>query len=289
MSDSVADYETDMQTIRDYVQAVAEAQTRLALVYTNALANVETTMQQASPAEARPEFVGAMLKSGIKAVEKFAIAAVKAQTGADLGPLVDMVHAISDELSRAEAAGASLAAGEWIKLQRTSITNAYSHAVSTTELRKRIEDEYNNGDEGQRSYYIAGIQNELAAMMTVKPPPVEKIAMSMYEAWINLHFNDDCMDGTGNIVVLFDADGALESSTVNAPLGSRVAGAINGVMGGAGVGRVMDLQVIKKVCRDGTCMCFEQDGRIRKDTDDEAASQFLQSTDTWSQVRRLDG
>ena len=109
------EFDTDMQTIRDYTSAVVETQTKIAAAYTGALANFETTVRSASATEAKADLVGAVLKSGLKAVEKEAVTAVKEETGADLGPIVDMLHAVSDELDRAAKAAESLAVGDWIK------------------------------------------------------------------------------------------------------------------------------------------------------------------------------
>ncbi len=57
------DYDTDMQTIRDYVQSVVETQAKLATSYTSALDNFQTTVLTASPADAKPDVLGAILKS----------------------------------------------------------------------------------------------------------------------------------------------------------------------------------------------------------------------------------
>lgn len=288
MGNEVVDYDTDMETIGEYAQAVADAQAKIAFAYTSALANVETTFQQASPEEARPDIVGVMLKSGVKAIEKAAVTAVKAQTGADLGPIVEMVHAIANELDRAQQAAASQAAGEWIRGLRTSIVNAYTQGQGAAALREKLTEEYKHGDEGRRSWYIGGVQNELDAVRTINPPRTEVIEVAMYEAWINQFFDSDCMSGNGSVVLQFDGDGSLESCRVNAPLGNRVAGALNGIMGAAGVSRIMDLQVVKKVCREDSCMCFEPNGVVRKGTDDGDAEQFLTASETWALARRFD-
>jgi len=103
-NNAALDFDTDMQTIRNYVSAVVETKAKIATAYTAALDNVQITFQTASPAEARPDVLGVILKSGLKAAEKSAVTAVKESTGADLGPLVDMLHAIADEVDRAAKA-----------------------------------------------------------------------------------------------------------------------------------------------------------------------------------------
>lgn len=286
---STVDYDTDMQTIRDYVVAVVETQTKLAVAYTNALADVETTFVSASPADARPDILGAMLKSGLKSLEKASVGAVKDATGIDVGPLVDMLHAISDEIDKAAKAQQSLAAGDWIKSVRLDITNAYTQGQTGDALRLQIESEYNQGDAGYRGGYIGDIENALDAARKTTVPRTELIEVSMYEAWIAQAFNNDCIDGTGIISLQVNDDGSAGSAAVTAPLGDKVAGALNNIMGTAGVTNLMALNVVKKVCQGGTCMCFESDNTVRKSTDDDNALAVLSSPDTWSKFTTFSG
>jgi len=282
MTDTTAtDYDTDIQTIANYVAAVVEAKAKITTAYTAALDNVQVAFQTASPQEAKPDVVGVLLKSGLKTLEKTAVTAVKDSTGADLGPLVELAHALYDEVDRAAKAAANRAAAEWISTLRATIVNNYTRGQTGEALRKQIEDEYKSNDEGGRGGYIGGIENELEALKTVVPPSVETIAASMYVSWINQNFNNDCMDGTGFIQLLFDADGNTTSASVVAPLGDRVAGALNGVMAQAGVAKLMDLDVVKKVCRDSVCMGFEGNNTVRADTNDDDAHTFLTSADNW--------
>lgn len=282
-TDAAADYDTDIQTIRNYVSAVVEAKAKIVTAYTAALDNAQTTFQTASPAEARPDILGVMLKSGLESAEKAAVSAVKSATGADLGPLVDMMNAISDEVDRAAKAAAGRAVADWLTALRTSLVNAYTQGQTGENLRQQIEGEYNNNDEAGRGGYIAGIENELIALGTVQAPAEEVIEVGMYESWINQNFNSDCMDGTGMLQLQFAADGSTTSATVTAPLGDRVAGRLNSILSNAGKYQLMDLDVVKKVCRDTTCMCFEGNNTVRKDTDDGDTRAFLTSTDNWKQ------
>jgi hypothetical protein len=232
------------------------------------------------------------LKSGLKIAEKSAVTAVQTSTGADLGPLVDMLHAIADEVDRAAKAAVSRAAADWLTGLRTSLVNTYTQGQTGEDLRKQIEAEYNNNDEGSRGGYIAGIENELEAMRQIHHtdengnevwlvPRSEKIELAMYESWINQNFNADCMDGTGIVQLQFDSDGNATSATVTAPLGDRVAGRLNSIMGDAGVSQLMILNVVKKVCRDTECMCFEGDNTVRKDVLNDETHAFLTSPDNW--------
>jgi hypothetical protein len=281
------EFDTDMQTIRDYTSAVVETQTKIAAAYTGALANFETTVRSASATEAKADLVGAVLKSALKAVEKEAVTAVKEETGADLGPIVDMLHAVSDELDRAAKAAESLAVGDWIKDLRTSVTDAFTQGESGDAMRKRIEDEYKQNDVGARGGYIGGVQNELTALRAVVVPITKKVELTLYEAWINENFDNDCMDGTGLISLQFTSDGNPDSATVKAPLNDKIAGALNNVMAAAGVNQLMDLRVVKKMSMGDVSMCFESDNTVRKATDDEAGTTFLSSPDTWKRFRQF--
>ncbi len=289
-----ADFDTDMQTIRDYVRATVEVKSKLATAYLSAIDNFQTTVQAASPKEAKPDYLGAAFKSGMKAVEKAAVSAAKSATGADLGPLVDMAHAIYDEVDRAGKAAQTLSVSNWIKSTRSAVTNAFTQDQSGEDLRIEIENEYKQNDEGGRGGYIAGIQIELDAMRSIVSreapliPRVERVELAMYEGWINQNFDNDCIDGTGVIVVQYD-DGALSSATVNAPLGEKIAGALNRVMSTAGVDQLMQLDVVKKMCDGDSCMCFEGNNEIRKQTLNEDAEAFLTSPQTWDLATRFDG
>jgi hypothetical protein len=284
----MSDFDTDMQTIRDYVNAVVETKDKIATAYLSAIDNFQTTVQSASKAEAKPDILGAVMKSGLKAAEKAAVTAVKSSTGADLGPVVDMVHGIYDEIDRAAKAAKNLAVAEWIKGVRTSVTNAYTQDQTGTALRKQIEDAYNSNDEGGRGGYIGGVQIELEALQSVQAPVTEVIETAMYQSWINKNFNGDCMDGTGTINIEFNDDGTVSSAVVNAPQGDKLAGALNNVMSNAGIRRLMDLDVVKKLTRGDRSMCFEGNNVVRKDTDDEDAHTFLMSSDTWALATQFD-
>jgi|SRR6185369_5021677 len=275
------DFDTDMQTIRDYVAAVVEKQTKIAVAYTGALANVETTFQNVSPADAKPDILKVVIKNGFKILEKSAVTGVQEATHVDLGPLVDMIHQVYDEVDRAAAAAASLSAAEWVKNLRTSITNAYTQGQTGDALRQQIEGEYKQNDEGGRGGYIAGIQNELTALGSVNVPLSQVIETSIYEQWIVQNFNNDAVDGTGFITLNYNSDGTADKSEVTASLGAKIAGGLNNVMSAAGKSMLMDLAVVKKLVKDDKIMCFEDNNTVRKTTDDADATQFLTSKDNW--------
>jgi hypothetical protein len=270
-----------MQTIRDYVSSVLEAKNKIAISYLSAIDNFQTTVQSASPAEAKPDVLGVILKSGLKYIEKKIVAAASAATGVELGPLVEMVHAIYDEVDRAAKASASLAVGEWIKNTRTAIAKAYTQDQTGDSLRTQLEAEYKNNNAGGRGGYIGVIQNGLQAMATVQAPKPEVVEVAFYVAWINQFFNQDCMDGTGVIYLQYDDDGTPRSASVIAPQGDKIAGALNNRMSAAGINSLMNLDVVKKVCRGTDCMCFEGNNVVRKAASSDNTQAFLRSQDTW--------
>ena len=281
MSTSAVDYEVDMQTIRDYVQSVVEAKSKIATSSLAAIDNFQVTVQSASPAEAKPDVLGVILKFGLKTIEKQAISAVKGATGADLGPLVELMHAVYDEVDRAQKAAQNLAVADWIRNARTAIANAYTQDQTGEALRNKLEEEYKKFDEGGRGGYIGGIQIELEAMRKVQAPKAEIVEVALYTQWINQNFNNDCMDGTGVIALMFDNDGNPVSASVKAPQGDKIAGALNNRMSSAGISRLMDLDVVKKACKGDVCMCFEGNNVVRKAAATDDVQAFLTSEDTW--------
>ncbi len=198
-----------------------------------------------------------------------------------------MLQAVSDEIDRAAKAAQSYAVGAWIKSVRTSVANSYTQGQTGEDLRKQLVDEYNQNDEGGRGGYIAGIQNELSAIQTVAAPKAEAIEVALYTAWINQYFNSDCIDGSGIININFDSNGKPGSAKVVAPLGDKIAAALNTAMDGAKVSTLMDLDVVKKVCKDDACACFEGNNTVRKSVLDDDTQVFLSNPETWSQFKRF--
>jgi hypothetical protein len=282
---AAADFETDTQTIRDYVDAVLQAQAEFTTAYGAALDCFQLTIQTASPKEASPDILGTVAKSGLKFAEKVAVTAVSDSTGADLGPLVEMVHAIYDETERAAKSATARSAAEFVTALRTAVINGYTQGAGRQAMLEQLQTEYNGNDEGGRGGYIARIQNELAATKIVHAPRVEAIELALYVGWINQNFNSDCVDGTGFVFVQFDTDGTVTSVTITAPLGDKLAGRLNSIMQTAGTDGPMNLDVVKKLTRGTVSMCLEGNNSIRMDTDDADAHTFLTSPDTSKLVR----
>jgi hypothetical protein len=58
-------------------------------------------------------------------------------------------------------------------------------------------------------------------------------------------------------------------------------------MDSADIATLMDLEVVKKVCKEDVCACFEGDNTVRKSVLDDDTQAFLSSSDTWSQFKRF--
>jgi hypothetical protein len=271
MTDSSAlNYDTDMETISSYVQAVVEKKNKIAIAYLSAIDNLQTTIQTASPSEAKQDILSAVMKSGLKSV----ISAVKGITSVDLDPLAEMIRGIKDEIDRAEKSE-----------QNFEVSDTQDQTGEN--LRKQIEDEYNQNDEGGRGGYIAGIEIKLEAMRSVQAPKTEILEVAMYTCWINQNFNDDCIDGTGIVYIQFEDNGTFSSATLISPLGDKISGALNNVMSRADVYQLMDLDVVKKVCKGDDCMCFEGNNEVRKASWNDETQSFLTSHETWKQVKNF--
>lgn len=232
-----------------------------------------------------------MLKAGVKLIEKTAVDAVKGIAGGDLGPVVEVLHGMLDEVERASKAASGAAAAGWILDLRGRIVDAYTQGQSGEDLRRQVEADYNRNDEGGRGGYIAGIQNELDALRQAQDliPASNAIESAMYEAWIDGQFDNDCMEGTGLIELVFDQDGSAASAKVVGALGEQVGARLNSIMPDAGVTNLMDLDVVKRVCRDDQCMCFEGDNVVRADVLDEDMNSFLAAPDNWRAFVRFSG
>ncbi len=124
----------------------------------------------------------------------------------------------------------------------------------------------------------------MTALKSLSVPETRALEAAMYVSWINQNFNNDCMDGTGLIYIQFDDDGTLSSATVQAPLGDKIAAALNNTMGAAGTDGLMGLDVVKKSCRGTDCMCFEGNNVVRKAATSDATQEFLSAPDTWKQL-----
>lgn len=286
-SDLSATYDVDMQIIRDYVALVEQVKARLATTQLEALANVETTLQSAAPTDATSEVMSKLTQAGIKLLEEAVSSAAKKFAGVEIAPLFELVHIAYEAVDTAKNAQSSLSAADWLRDLRSELTNGYAQSPNGETLREQLEQEYNANDEGGRGGYIAGIENERDALKALQLPLMESVELAMYESWINAHFSGDCMAGPGLAVIQFDADRNLESATLDAPEGEQVAHAMNGRLAKARKRSLMDLDIVKRLCVDDDCACFEGNNVVRKPASSDENQAWLSSPEAWAQLRRF--
>jgi hypothetical protein len=281
LAQGVGEWEADQETMRDYAARITEAKTKLTVSYLSAVANFETTVQQASPEEAKADKLGAALKSAWGKAKGVATGAVSKATGVEIAPLVEMYEAVDAEIDRAAAASTSLAAGEWIKSLRSKITNEYGK-TNTEAYLSDLKAYYAKLTPDERTDWITGMQVELEGLKQFKNPETEFVERSLYESWINANFSHCSLgSGTGFVKIDFDSDGELEQAIVNAPLGAKIEGGIDRTFSGP----LTDLEVSKQVCSYGDlvaggsgwrCVCFDEDNDVSMSSDLVEASALLE-------------
>lgn len=276
--------DADMQTIRNYISAVTAARTKITTSYLSAVHNFLTTIHGALPSEAGPNTLSVVLKAGLAMAKQLLVTERAAATGAVLRPLVDLLERISDEIDTSITA---YEGEDWLNGVRLAVASAGGRDQSGDELRAQVEEEYKRNDADGRSGYLARLTNELPAIQTIEPSLVQKLELSMYTAWINRHFDDDCMSGNGYLHIQFADDDTLSSATIRSPLGDKIAAALNRIMPEAGVTRLMELDVVKNVSKGDVCVCFERNNVIRKTpVSDEALATSI-SDDAWQHVTQF--
>ncbi len=261
-------FAVDIQIIRDWTILRDETLNALMTQFNAALNNFETTIRSDSPTETKPKILSVLAKSAVKLIEKEIASRVEG-----VGPVIELAHAINDEMERAGKSATSLRVGNWIKSLRSSVNNVLTKQVSFEILRKQ----YNESDEGERSNIVADVGEELNQLTEVadglKAITNQIFECGLYEDWINAHFANDCMDGLGNIHIDLTEAGEISEVTVNAPLGEKIEGAFNsrllGQQEGAvpGLDRISDIKVGKKVSIGDRSGCFDDRNQFTKRSD----------------------
>lgn len=262
---------TDTQIIRDYVTLRDGTLSVLITQFNAGLNDFETTIRSSSPTEAEPHILGVLAKSAVKLIEKQLASSIDKTTGVNVAPVIELAHAINDEMERARTATTSLEVGNWIKGLRSSVNNVLAGQTSFEMLKQQ----YDQSDEGARSNLIADVGEELNQLTAVadglKALKNQMFECGLYEDWINAHFANDCAEGLGNIHIDLTEEGEIEAVTVNAPLGDKIEGAFNsgllkrGVV--PGLDRVQDIKVGKKVSIGSRFGCFDDQNLLTKGSD----------------------
>jgi hypothetical protein len=266
-------FNTDIQIIRDYVTLRDETLQALITQFNAALNNFETTIRSSSPTEAKPHILGVLAKSAVKIIEKQITSAIHETIHVDVAPVVELAHAINDEMERAKTATTSLQVGNWITALRSSVNNVLTQQITF----EALQEQYGQSDEGGRSDIVADVGEQLNALTPVagglKSITNQIFECGLYEDWINAHFTNDCMDGEGNIHIDLNGDGEVVEVTVNAPLGDKIEGAFNsrllGQQSGAvpGLDRISGIKVGKKVSIGDRSGCFDDRNKMTKGSD----------------------
>lgn len=123
MSGEQSVFITDMQIIRDYVTLRDETLHPLITQFNGGLNNFETTIRSSSPAEAQPHILKLVAKSAVKLIEKAVTNSIKEAAHVNIGPVIELVHAINDEMERAGTALTNLQVDNWIVGLRSSVNN----------------------------------------------------------------------------------------------------------------------------------------------------------------------
>lgn len=280
MTDEQSVFNVDIQIIRDYVTLRDDTLRVLITQFNAALNNFETTIRSSSPTEAKPNILGVLAKSAVKIIEKQVASTVETAVHVDIGPVVELAHAINDEMERAKNASTSLEVGNWIKGLRSSVNNVLTQQISFEVLQKQYAD-----DESGRSDLVADVGEQLNALGAVadglKSITNQVFECGLYEDWINAHFANDCVDGEGNIHIDLDENGDVIEVTVNAPLGDKIEGAYNtrlllpGRDSIPGLDHVSAIKVGKKVSIGTRCACFDDRNRLTKGSDFVSDDRFV--------------
>jgi hypothetical protein len=285
---------TRRQLIADFAAAVGGYNDCANTNFNGALANFESTVRSASAQEATLDILNTMATTAFDEGVKLAIKEL-GEAAPAAGVVFALGKAIKKEMDRAAQAATSHEVGDWIKDLRAAANDAYTQSGTRAFLEQSATDMVADaGSEDDRQELIDNLTFATGAVQSGRwrAASVEDYERYLYEGWINAHFSfiggvDD--DVSGFIDVRFEADDAPTSATVVAPLGDKLADAINRISNRAGVNSLMDLAVRKRVCKwadnavggEGwSCGWFDDRNELINEPNSEEVTEFLNST-TW--------
>ncbi|NOU11408.1 MAG: hypothetical protein HOO98_15525 [Nitrospira sp.] len=286
-SNTLNTVDADMQAIRNYVLTVTAAQAKITTCYLSAMHSLRNVIQGVSSSEARPNTLRVVLKSGLTAAERLPVAGIKMTTETEFRPICDLIHSISNAIDKFTMTYQDLSGADWIDGVRLSIADVCMQDKSGENLQIRIEDKYRKTQGDSVGRFMTSIKNELTTIQTMEPPVVQKLELAMYTAWVNQNFTDDSIDDTGYLHIQFADDDTLLSATVRSPLGNKVAAALNGIMTQAGVTHLMELDVVKRVCKGESCVWVERDNTVRKNPTNTDTLVAFASDDAWQRITQF--
>lgn len=288
--DDAYDISLDLNTIELYASDANNLRTRIFDQTLAALENVNNKVMAPSPSEISPNLASALASNAWKFAKAQFLNGMKEVApaeGAALGFAVDIIIDVYDEIVRAQKKAAAMDTAELIMQMRSNIANQKNAYNYQRVLADRLTREYFHFDSGGRGGYIADIQNAWPVVKALRPPTVEVAEVGLYCEWINHHFNNDAVDGTGFIALEFDSDGKRKSAVIMAPESAKIASRLNEIMSKAGIYQLMDLDVVKKLSRENVVVTFERDNRVRGDTL-KPLGPFLKTPQNWKQFNRFD-
>lgn len=297
----IAVEETQRRIIVDFANSLGKYNQDSLLSYLSALDNFETTVSTASVQETNPNIIGVVasmaLKEGFKEVAKATLrsAAPIAST------LLAVAQNIQQETDRAMAARTSHAVGDWIKNMRSGATDDYNHNGASRILLRQMLDLYTGAQSEDERQTIVDDASYAAAAIDEGTWPVANVAVyerALYEGWINAHFTfigrvDD--DISGFLDIKFEDGETPSSAAVIAPLGDRIADALNNVAAASGVNTMMDLAVNKRVCMwaenpvggsGWSCGWFDDRNELINEPNSAEVTEFL-NHDDWRRTVTL--
>jgi hypothetical protein len=241
--------------VAEYVALVAQRNKDLLRTLRDALANFETTMEHASAKEANADILGVWLNQAYDMLVDQLVSDVPG-----LSTAKSFFDAAGRELERAAEARASLELGDWIKDQRTTISDMEQlidrDIRLREELQREVESDYlDAGLDGRQSFFDQ-LVSTIDRLKQGTAANIDVLEQQFYEAWINAHFRRIDTDTPGCIEFRFEYDASenifdFVSCSVQAPSGDRVATALNRLLDRKRLPGTMgpiDFRVRKRAC-----------------------------------------
>lgn len=268
--------------IRQFSEVLVDRRSRAIATWNAALQNFETTVRTTSPPDTTASALAGGVGLGLKVLTSTALKEVPG-AAAITGGYDVLVKMQASAVAAAEASESRDVSG-WIIAIRTGAANEAAQAPSAADLTDTLVAEYSSVDPGP-TWTLDELAKSTATLRAAKAPTVQESELAMYEGYLNALFTNDCMGDVGLVAVAFNDDGTVASATVKGgSLGPKIASGINNTMGAAGRSGVLALKVIKRACLGDTCICYDEVGQMRMDTDDASARAILTNPANWSRM-----
>jgi peptidoglycan hydrolase-like protein with peptidoglycan-binding domain len=261
--------------IREYADLLARQHDTLVDASRDALLAFQSRMSAASTREAKPDllsvFAGSAYAAGAGVLESFV--ASKA-LGAGLTFFKTFAEGTVAELQRSAAAAASLGVAHFVTAALETL-HARRSRFRHEETVEEVSLAFLEAADRQAFLDVLVRANERLAAGVV--PPLPFFVVTLYESWIDAHFDGFTEDGLGVVECRFEVDGhdfEFVSCTVETPFGDRVEDALNDILARGVVARLkgpLDLAVRKRACfrvtnlvggRSWSCGWLDRNNRV---------------------------